>query len=68
MENIDPKHTEGQEPSKPIETDYEEHKSDPGPGEPAVTEKDKNGASKAMVWIIPILVIGLLVYWFLMKK
>ncbi|MGY3052478.1 hypothetical protein ACVWYG_000668 [Pedobacter sp. UYEF25] len=68
MENIDPAHTEGQEPSKPIETSYEDHKHDPGPGEPAVTEKDKNGASKALMWILPILVIALLIFWFLIRK
>ncbi|MET4082064.1 hypothetical protein ABIB40_002020 [Pedobacter sp. UYP30] len=68
MENINPEHIEGQEPSKPIETSYEDHKADPGPGKPAITEKDKNGASKAMMWVIPILVIALLVYWFLMRK
>lgn len=67
MEDINSEHTEEQKPSKPIEHDYEDHKQDPGPAEPAITEKDKNGASKAMIWIIPILVIALLVFWFLFR-
>ncbi len=67
MEDINPEHTEEQKPSKPIEQDYEGHKHDPGPAEPAITEKDKNGASKAMIWIIPILVIALIIFWFFFK-
>lgn len=69
MENIDSKHTDpGQEIPIPIETDYESHKENPGPAEPAVNEKDENGAGKAMKWILPIIVIALLIWWFLIKK
>jgi len=68
MENFESKHTETGEAPKPIERDYESHKEDPGPGEPAVTEKDENGAGQALKWIIPILVIGLLIWWLLIRK
>ena len=68
MENINSEHTEEDKPSKPIETDYEDNNQDPGPAEPAVTEEDKNGAGKALVWVIPILVVALIVYWFLMRS
>ncbi|EDM38172.1 hypothetical protein PBAL39_01117 [Pedobacter sp. BAL39] len=62
--NIDPKHIEDpNKPSKPIETDYEKHQEDPGPSPEAVNEYDRNGASKVMKWIIPILVVALLIYW-----
>ncbi|UKT65345.1 hypothetical protein [Pedobacter mucosus] len=68
MENVEPQHTESGANPKPIEQDYETHKEDPGPAKPAVTEKDENGAGQAMKWIIPIIVIGLLVWWFLIRK
>lgn len=54
-------------PHKPIETDYEKHKADPGPSREAVEEHDKNGAAVALKWIIPILVIALLIYWLFFK-
>ncbi|MCZ4243904.1 hypothetical protein [Pedobacter punctiformis] len=68
MENTDPKHMETGAAPKPIEQDYEKHKDDPGPGKPAVTEKDENGAGLAMKWIIPILIIVGLIVWFAMRK
>ncbi|MET3114064.1 hypothetical protein AAKU52_001797 [Pedobacter sp. CG_S7] len=49
---------------KPIEHDYAQHENDPGPSPEAVFEYDKEGASKAMKWIIPVLIVILLiVYW-----
>jgi len=68
MENIDPQHTETGTSRKPIEKDYDKHKEDPGPAKPAITEKDENGAGQAMKWIIPILVIALLIWWFIIRK
>ncbi len=69
MENIERQHMEsGQEAPKPIEQDYEQNKADPGPAKPAVTERDQNGAGQALKWILPILVIALLVWWFILRK
>ena len=68
MENIDPQHTESGEAPKPIEQDYENHKEDPGPAQPAVTERDENGAGSVLKWIIPIAVVIGLIVWFVMKK
>jgi len=49
---------------KPVEHDYAKHENDPGPAPEAVFEDDKEGASKVMKWIIPVLIIILLiVYW-----
>jgi len=47
----------------PIETDYDAHKTNPGPA-PTVNEPDNKGAGVALKWIIPILVIILLVVYF----
>lgn len=64
MENTNPSHTEDpNKPSKPIETDYAKHEEDPGPSPQAINEYDRNGASKVMKWIIPVLVVALLIYW-----
>lgn len=68
MENIDPQHTESGAAPKPIEKDYENHKEDPGPAKPAVTEKDENGAGQALKWVIPIAIIIGLIIWFVMRK
>ncbi|TDG35840.1 hypothetical protein EZJ43_10820 [Pedobacter changchengzhani] len=69
MENTEPKNNDlGQDAPKPIENDYELHKANPGPAEPAVTEKNENGAGKALIWVIPILVIALLIWWFIFRK
>lgn len=68
MENIDPKHTEKGAAPKPIENDYESHKDNPGPGRPAVNEKDVNGAGQALKWVLPILIIIALIVWFAMRK
>lgn len=51
----------------PIETNYNEHKDNPGPG-PTVNEPDNKGAGVAMKWIIPIVVIILLVIYFVYFK
>ena len=50
-----------------IETNYEEHQQNPGPSKEAVVEEDKNGASKVLKWILPVLVILLLIVWFVIK-
>lgn len=69
MEDTEPQKTElEQNALKTIENDYELNKADPGPAEPAVTEKDKNGAGKALMWVIPIMVIALMIWWFLIRK
>ncbi len=68
MENLDPKNTESDTNTKPIEQDYESHKENPGFAEPAVTEKDENGAGLAMKWIIPVILIGLFILWFVFRK
>ena len=68
MENINPKHTESGKVPKPIEKDYESHKSNPGPAQPAVTEKDENGAGSVLKWILPIAIIIGLIVWFALKK
>ncbi|WP_432711648.1 hypothetical protein [Pedobacter sp.] len=50
--------------AKPIEHDYSAHENDPGPSPEAVNEDDKDGAGKAMKWIIPIVIILLfIIYW-----
>jgi len=69
MENIDPKHAENpEETPKPVETDYPKHEQDPGPSPQAVNEENDKGAGPVMKWIIPILVVLLLIYWFLIRK
>ena len=56
------------ESPQPIETNYDEHKQNPGPPEEAVVEENKNGAGQMLKYIIPILVVVLLVVWFLFKE
>lgn len=68
MENIDPKHQETPEQAKPVETDYAKHEEDPGPSPQAVKEDNANGAGPVMKWIIPIIIIAMLIYWFLIRK
>lgn len=64
MENEESKHAEDpNQPHKPIEHDYSKHQADPGPSREAIEEKDINGASVVLRWLIPILVIALVVYW-----
>jgi len=64
MENSTPNHTEDpNKPAPPIETDYEAHKSNPGPA-PTVNEPDNKGAGQAMKWIIPIVIVILLIVYF----
>lgn len=64
MESEDSRHTEDpNKPHKPIEHDYARHQADPGPSRQSIEEKDINGASAILRWLIPILVIALLIYW-----
>jgi len=68
MENVDPQNTGNGEAPKPIEKDYESHKENPGPAEPAVNEKDENGGGQALKWVLPVAVIIGLIVWFLLRK
>jgi hypothetical protein len=69
MENTDPKAAENTDDQpRPIETDYAHHQQDPGPSPQAVKEENNKGAGPAMKWIIPILIIILLIYWFIIRK
>ena len=64
MENTEVNHSEDpNKPAPPVETDYEAHKSNPGPA-PTVNEADNKGAGQAMKWIIPIIVVVLIIVWF----
>lgn len=65
MENSSPNNNQPIKPS--IEDDYEAHQNHPGPSKEAVVEEDKNGASKVLKWIIPLLVIVLLILWYFFK-
>jgi len=70
MENQEEQHTENHSQPhthKPIEHDYSKHQADPGPPREAVEEKDINGAAVVLRWLIPLLVIGLLIYWLFFK-
>lgn len=76
MENTDHKHSDDSiqrhvedpnKPHKPIEHDYTHHQADPGPSPQAVNEKDINGASAILRWLIPLLVVALLIYWLVYK-
>jgi hypothetical protein len=61
MTNNDSEHIE--DPNKqtpPVETNYEAHANNPGPG-PTVNEPDNKGAGQALKWIIPIIFIILVV-------
>ncbi|MCX2485650.1 hypothetical protein [Pedobacter sp. MR2016-24] len=69
MENTDPRHQENPEKTpKPVETDYAHHEQDPGPSPQAVNEDNNNGAGPVMKWIIPIIIVVMLIYWFLIRK
>lgn len=64
MENKEEQHSKDHPHAhKPIEDNYPKHQADPGPSPNAVKEKDINGAAIVLRWIIPLLVIGLLIYW-----
>lgn len=68
MENSESRHTEDPNKGhKPIEHDYAKHQADPGPSPQAIKEKDINGASVVLRWLIPLLVIALLIYWLFFK-
>lgn len=56
------------ESPQPIETNYEEHKENPGAPVEAVVEENKDGAGKMLKYIIPILVLVLLLIWFLFRE
>jgi hypothetical protein len=65
----DPNHVEDpNKPSKPVEHDYAKHEQDPGPSPQAVEEYNSNGAGPVLKWIIPLIVVLLLVYWFIIRK
>lgn len=69
MENSETQYTENpEEGKKPVETDYPKHERDPGPSPEAVEEDNDKGAGPVMKWIIPILVVILLIYWFVIRK
>ncbi|PST82961.1 hypothetical protein C7T94_10045 [Pedobacter yulinensis] len=68
MENTDPQHQHGEHTPPPVEHDYSKHENNPGPSKEAVEERNSNGAGSILKWIIPVLVIALLVWWFLIKK
>lgn len=52
----------------PVETNYEKHQNHPAPSKEAVIEEDKNGASKVLKWIIPVLVVLLIIIWLFFKN
>lgn len=69
MENTESSHIEDpNKPHKPIEHNYARHEDDPGPSPQAIKESNENGAGPVMKWIIPLIVIILLVYWFIIRK
>lgn len=69
MENTESSHIEDpNKPHKPIEHNYAKHEDDPGPSPQAIKESNENGAGPVMKWIIPLIVIILLVYWFIIRK
>lgn len=51
-----------------IETDYPEHKKNPGPAKEAVTEKDDQGAGNMIKWVIGIAVIVLIIAYFIFGR
>lgn len=69
MENTESSHIEDpNKPHKPIEHNYAKHGDDPGPSPQAIKESNENGAGPVMKWIIPLIVVILLVYWFIIRK
>ena len=46
------------------EHDYNAHEQNLGPAKEVIEEKDEDRAGKAMKWIIPTLIIGLVIVWF----
>jgi len=56
------------ESPQPIETNYSEHKDNPGPPVEAVVEENKDGAGKMLKFIIPIAVLILMLIWFLFRE
>lgn len=68
MGNIQLKYSPKDYPHPPIEHDYKHHQDNPGPSEEAVKEYDRNGASSVLVWLIPLLVLALLVWWLIFRE
>ncbi|KEQ28595.1 hypothetical protein [Pedobacter antarcticus] len=52
----------------PVEDNYSQHEHNPGPSPEAVNEDNDKGAGPVMKWLIPIIVVILLIYWFLIRK
>lgn len=52
----------------PVEDNYSKHEQHPGPSPEAVNEDNDKGAGQVMKWLIPILVLILLIYWFVVRK
>lgn len=52
----------------PIETDYEKNKESPGPAREAVTEKNDEKAGRMMHIILPIIIIVLIIFFWLINK
>lgn len=56
------------QPPVPVEDNYSQHEQNPGPSPEAVNEDNDKGAGPVMKWLIPIIVVILLIYWFLIRK
>lgn len=69
MENMEsqPGKDVNQDP-KPIEHDYDKHKSDPGPSKESIVEDNSQGAGQVLKWIIPLIVVILFILWFVYRK
>lgn len=52
----------------PVEQDYKKHEDNPGPSPEAVHEENDKGAGPVMKWLIPILILIMLIYWFVIRK
>lgn len=65
--NISHEEAPGQ-PPVPVEDNYPQHEQNPGPSPEAVNEDNDKGAGPVMKWLIPIIVVILLIYWFLIRK
>ena len=64
MENLEPHQEDAHKRPKPVEHNYPAHENDPGPAPEVFNEEDKDGAGKAMKWIIPIVILILfIIYW-----
>lgn len=69
MENIEPQNAKDvNQAPKPIEHDYDKHKSDPGPSKESIVEQNNKGGGQALKWIIPIILVMLFILWFIYRK